>query len=284
MIRMFQFKNTFLCENPEKIDAEYCVIGYFDGLDMRTEFNMNSQDACKLLSDPLQYEFVKDDTQEMCDYFNIIGLRKGSDQDFWDVSDMPYIFISCIRLKNKTEKIQEIISKIEQKYQAVCYTTLDSSDLIICLKTTSYVAGYRAVEDYHNTVIESDPGNGIQKGFSVLALKQKVLNSISKSEKSIIQDESLCVILRGVIKKWERINEFIDNIKKSVSNNGNKLFCEAYGVLGSEDIMIVLKDVPSISWLSLYAENALMTHTAYKDAFYNIRTEIIVDFKAGESI
>ena len=282
MMRLFQFKNTFLSENSEMLAAEYSVIGYFDGLDMKTDSDMNPQEKNRLLSDPLQNVLLKNESFEMCDYFNIVGMRQESDQNFWNITDKSYIFISCIRLKKKAKKIKEIIAAIENKYVAVCYTTLDSSDLVICSKSSSYEEGYRAVEKYHSIVTHYESQNGIQKGFSVLAIRQRVLDDLLNGETKGIEDELLCIILRGVINDWNCINKFISNLKNRLGIADKEQSCKVYGVLGSEDIMIVLKDIHSINWFGLYAKNALMTHPAYQDAFYNVRTEIILNLETGE--
>lgn len=279
MIRLFQFKNTFLSESSEVLKAEYCVIGYFDGLEMKTDQEMSPSEKSRLLSDPMQSSFTKDEAYELCDYFNIVGLRNTADADFWENNSKPYVFISCIRLKKKTTKLEEIINRLENSYEAMCYTTLDSSDLIICLRTASYDEGYRILEKYHVIVNVCDSGNAIQKEFSVLAIQQKILNDLSTGSTEVIIDEPLCGILRGVIKDWKCIDGFLGKLKDGM---GEVKSCKVYGVLGSEDIAIAIYGVRSINWLRLYADGGLMTHPIYQDAFYNIRTEFLMELKTGE--
>ncbi len=204
MIRVFQFKNNFLSENPKMLKAEYSVIGYFDGLDMKTDADMKGAERSCILSDPFQYEFIKNDPYEMCDYFNIAGLREQSDEDFWKSSEEPLVFISCIRFRRKSEKLKKLIEMIEKTYHAVCFTTLDSSDLVICLKTTSHEKGYRAIEEYRRIISEHDSQNGIQKGFSVLAIRQAVLDSLRDREAVGIEEEQLQCVLRGGCQRLER--------------------------------------------------------------------------------
>lgn len=283
MIRVFQFKNNFLSENPGMLKAEYSVIGYFDGLDMKTDAGMEGMEKSRILSDPFQYEFIKNDPYEMCDYFNIAGLREQSDEDFWKSSEEPLVFISCIRFKRKSEKLKELIEMIEETYHAVCFTTLDSSDLVICLKTTSHEKGYRAIEEYRRIISECDPQNGLQKGFSVLAIQQHVLDSLRDSRAVGIEEEQLQCVLRGVIRDWSGIDPFLkelgSELKVDMTSN-----CAVYGLLGSEDITITLKNIRSIDWFRLYANKGLMTHVhpQYRAAFYNIRTEILEELKTGE--
>lgn len=281
MIRLFQFKNNFLSKYTEKLVAEYSIIGYFDGLDMKTDKDMNLKKTIELLNDPMQIEISKS-LNEMCDYFNIAGIRCDDDTEFWQFNDHFFVFISCVRLQKKSTKLFEIIKKIETDYNAVCYTTLDSSDLVICLKSKSYYEGYEAIENYHRIIEEYDKDNGLQKGFSLLAIHQCALNGLLRDEKPWMSDEKLCCILRIVVKDWKEINNYLDELKSTLKIQK----CETYGLLGSEDIMVELKDVQSKDWFSLYADNGLLTHgnLYYNKAFYNIRTEILVKREDGDLV
>lgn len=169
MIRLFQFKNNFLSESKKKLEAEYSVIGYFDGLDMKTDKEMEVGEKNRILSDP-SYAFIEKNPDEMCDYFNIVGLREKDDTKFWEMQEEALVFISCIRFVKKSNNLSKIIENIEKTYNAICFTTLDNSDLIICLRTKSYIKGHEAIENYHMVIQTCDPENNLQKGFSVLGI------------------------------------------------------------------------------------------------------------------
>ena len=183
MIRLFQFKNNFLSENSGMLDAEYSVIGYFDGLDMKTDKEENVTKHIELLSDPMRIDNVQE-LNEMCDCFNIAGIRQKDDAEFWEEKAPFFVFISCLRLQRRSDVLQRIMETIESYYVAVCYTTLDSSDLVVCLKTKRYDDGYKAIENYHRIIREIDEHNDLQKGFSVLAIRQEALNVLDR--KSVV--------------------------------------------------------------------------------------------------
>lgn len=285
MIRLFQFKNNFLSESKKKLEAEYSVIGYFDGLDMKTDKEMEVGEKNRILSDP-SYAFIEKNPDEMCDYFNIVGLREKDDTKFWEMQEEALVFISCIRFVKKSNNLSKIIENIEKTYNAICFTTLDNSDLIICLRTKSYIKGHEAIENYHMVIQTCDPENNLQKGFSVLAIQQLILDALAQDMILGIKEERLHCVLRGVIKNWSNINVFLVKLKdklkiKDTEENIERL--GIYGLLGSEDITIILREICSIDLFKLYADNGLMTHNndVYSDAFYNVRTEILRELEIG---
>lgn len=299
MIRIFQFKNSFLSEIDKKVEAEYSAFGYYDGLVMKTMDTDNLSESRHLLSDPFQIEVSEDDPYEMCDYFCIAGMCEEDDKEFWEKGKKPYIFISCLRFVRKTKIISQVINEIEEKYSAKCYLTLDSSDLIVCLRTCRYQEGYQIVEKYSNIVREYDEENRIQKGFSVFVMWQKTLDELSSEDLSsgssmegmteqemelahqeiqqMDSSETISCLLYCIVRDWESIPGFCDKLEEcSISQF-------QYGILGSEDITLMIQNVQAVEWFAKYGLNNLMTHSNifYEGAFYNIRTEILVDRKRG---
>lgn len=300
MIRVFQFKNTFLCENIDKIDAEYSAFGYFDGMESEKITDNDLSKNIKKLSDPWGMNSNGSMPYEMCDYFCITGICKDDDDEFWKKGQEPYIFISCIRLLRQSDMISQIISEIELKYRAKCYVTLDATDIVICLRSSSYSEGYWAIEDYRRIVKKYDSHNRILKGFSIFVIWQKTLDilssspdkvqELSKSEEDpdavlaiqemnkLDKQEKISCLLYATVKDWSQICEFYKHLKIETGIDiDNKGFCQ-YGILGSEDIALHLNNVQMGDLLHLYSLNHLFTHgnEYYKKAFYNVRTEFLI--------
>lgn len=276
MIRIFQFMNNFLTEDTKMVKARYSSFGYFDGLDTWQE--NNEAQIRKFLSFPQQAHINKDVT---CDYFNIVGIRKEEAPSFWGhEEENPLLFVTFIRLKNESKKLEEIIEDIEKKYNAYCYTTFDSSDFIVCMRTKKYSEGYEVIEGYSGIVNKQDSDNGIQKSFSVCSIHQDILNKIAlRSAENFIEDEKISCILNCVIQDWKRIPYFEAKLKKEL----NISECPGYGILGSDDRLYMLNEINISELFRLYGNGGLLTHgnEDYK-AFYNIKTEILI--KSGGTV
>lgn len=270
MIKIFQFKNSFLSEENKRVQAQYSSVGYFDGLDIKTE---SDKAGSSILSSPAKIQFL-DGFYESCDYFSIVGIRKDEikDTNFWNEKQNPFLFVTCLRLKKRSNELEALVDEIEEAYNAICYYTFDSSDLIICLKTSSYIEGYHIIEKEYVDLAEKYKNNKVQKLFSVLSVEQKILDELPEETESIMEEETLSCILRCVVKNWSQVKNFVDELKKECA-------CEEFGILGSDDMIIVIKNITTKKLFELYGDSKLLTHNneSYKKAFYNIRTEILVN-------
>lgn len=272
MIRKLQFQTNVLGENIDMVPTEYSVLGYYDGL------------AIEAVPEGASYERLGfgRGKKELYNSLDIIGLRQESDEAFWRKGREPYIFITCLRFKKKAPKIKEIIGKIESKYKtAVCYLTVDSSDLVVCLRSRSYLEGYRCVAQYYKLIEPLILGNEVQASFSAVAIWQEVLDGLAcrdvsdkaKAERAQIKREKLSVLLRANVRDWEMFAEYLSKLKKETG----KCKPKTGGILGSEDAIIVLKGIESLDFLKLFAWKGLLTHnnTLYKEALFNVQTEIM---------
>lgn len=274
MIRCFMFKNSFLTEDTEMVSAEYSSVGYFDALDI---IKAPDEEGKSVLSAPMQVKIV-DGFYETCDYFNIAGMRWKDDEDFWREEKKPFLFISCVRLKKSSDKLQEISGKIEEKYTASCYFTFDSSDLVICMRSNSYIQGYNDIEQgYPEIIMSCDKENGVQKCYSILSVRQEILDNLPNDSDGMAEETVSC-LLSGIVKRWSEVDAFIAELERE-SGASN---CIRYGILGSDDVIISVQNVKIIDLFNLYGKNKLLTHgnDLYKRAFYKIKTEILV--KAGK--
>lgn len=285
MVRIFHLKNNYFSNEIEMVSADYSVLGYFDGLSMEAHYEKG-----KNAIDYLMIE-EKNNPYEQCDYFDIVGFRDDEkyDRSFWEKGKNPYIFISCIRFSQLSSISEEIIKKIEITYDAICYTTIDSNDLIICRRTKSFADGYEKIESYENMFQIIDERNKIQKVFSIIAISQVVLDILSgcelerwsekdkemgRTEKSNLLEEDVSCQIRCVIKDRESMKEFVDDLEKELGT-----CCSVQGILGSDDYILHINGIKMTDLLALYGYNRLLTHgnINYKKAFYNVQTEILIE-------
>ncbi len=278
MIRLFQFKNNFLRENDSQLEAEYSTIGYFDGLDMQV-FDENTDKGLEILSDTYQnllYAGSSDKMLEACDYFNVAGMCRNNqrDSDFWRDLSKKLIFVSFLRFTKRTRKLKLFIEMIEKDSDCICYTTYDSSDLIICIRANRYSHYYDVLNRFYD-MIETDDydKNHLQKCFSVFAIKQTTLNDISDNC-DWLQDEKVDCFFRGVVNERREVDQFYHELVRECG----VLQHEIYWILGSDDVIIAIYDISLAHLLSLYGDGAILVHSndVYKKAFYNIRSEIAI--------
>lgn len=289
MIRLFEFKNSYIGELNYSVDAKYNVFGYFDGLTMKTfEDDINGKFSFEYRS------LVSKRLDEKCDYFDIIGFckDKNRDEDFWKAEE-PYIFISFVRLKKSSSKMKDLIEKFENKFNGMGYTSVDHCDFIFCIRRKKIKDGYRCLREYFEIIKRNS--NCIEKIFTSVAISQALLDIMVsmgeerwteeervKAAKEFVcldKNEKISCSLRGVIKDMIKVKEFQEELEKQM-NAGIK----AYDIVGSEDVILVLNNISSGEFLKLYGFKGLLTHDniLYSSAFYNIRTDVLCDYQHRE--
>lgn len=280
MIRLFQFKNNFIGEEIEQIEAEYSAFGYFDGLVLGLAEEENKAEA--LLSDP--FYFLVDNKNallEECDYFNVAGICQ-DDKSFWEANDLPFIFITFVRMKKRSRNMEKIISEISGKAgegdqkKTQCYRTYDSSDLIICMRTKRYSSGYCFIESYRDIVQSVDKDNCLQKSFSICVIKQETLDNIMDNA-GCIENEKVSCNLRCLVRNIKKASDFCRELQELGMDVQN------YGILGSEDWIISVRDIDMVRFLDMYKKEGRLTHKAYKDTFMNVMTEVLVKKEGCEN-
>lgn len=274
MIRKLQFKTNLLGEKIETLSSEYSVLGYYDGLTIE-KFPDCFSDNC--LSS-------EQGGKELYNSLDIIGMRQETDEEFWKKGGKPYIFITCLRLKRASREIKLLMEELERSYDStVCYLTVDSSDLVICLRSRSYLSGYRTVVQYDKVVRSFMQDNEVQTSFSAVAIWQEVLNGLKSGEASAeakaeidqIEEEKLSALLRANVKNWGKFGEYVSLLEDEVG----KSYKNTVGILGSEDAVIELENLDSKKFLKLFAREELLTHgnEYYRAGLLNIRTELTVE-------
>ena len=262
MMRVFRFKNNIINMKCFPANGEYCIIGYYDALDMNTDANLAREEIISLLSDPNVSQLSK--AEELCDYYTIIGFRDEKDDDFWKWDSL--IFVSCIRWKEAVDNQSEVLRNIENE-NTVVYTTLDSSDVIICYRSNSYLDGQDNLHRIQNDVCSSN----VLIAFSVIAVRQELLDCLHDGiDVEGIYDEKISAIEKCIVKNRIESHKFVNTLRKTC---GTTVKCSE--IIGSDDMLLWIEDISLKRWLSLFAINGILTHSYYQKAFYNIQSTIM---------
>lgn len=279
IIRKWIFKNNYLGGEPQSVEAQYGTIGYFDGMDTKLQKN----------------ETIPDNDGNNT-YLTGIHKDGAKDNEFWNEnSDKIFVFVSRIRLKKTLKGISKIIGETEQyineNYEpnviGIGYKTLDSSDMIICLRSKAYIEGFEAIQGIIENFRCEDGNsekeiNNVDKAYTVCSIEQEVLNELAKGKRCYENDEKVECILKCILKQRDRKDEFkrklADTLNLTVRKRNQATNCdtiEEFGVLGSDDLVYYLNGIELGKLLTLYADDGVLTHSSYGGTFYNIETVLL---------
>lgn len=280
MIRLIQLKNNMIIDDtPITQDdggyAEYCALGYFDGIDTKSLCDCKTWKQIWQTKQNLQLE----SSSLPYNVYNIlcVGLPKLNDQEFWE-SKEPFLFISLIRLRGRYDDIRQKMEALICKYKEelspgniVCYRTVDSSDLVLCIKCNDYKVGAQilcSLRSSNNTssIIK------IQKTYSIFSFRQSYVDGFEDEKCLYDEDDKVDCRLCCLVKEYSKLEEFLEELETSLKTSPLKF----QYILGSNDIVIELQEIQFKKLLLLYQKGALLTHDnkLYFQTFYNVVTEI----------
>ena len=175
--------------------GEYCCLGYFDALNVKTltcdsrrEMNVR-REAERMAVENLE---GKDNRK------NIICItdNESGDETFWnETKDMPFLFVSLIRIKSSGEHtLREIVGEInDENEKTMAYYTYGHSDIVV------FRTGNKYLENIDSVLLMYEDVN-IYKMYSVFAVKECVLENCEG-----IQDEMVNCRLNGAVQNMDHV-------------------------------------------------------------------------------
>lgn len=288
MIRRFSFYNNIIGGSVAMVPTEYCVWGYYDGVQIDVYDSLeelsHASDSYVLHT---QTEKVKNEIYEI---YELTCFRNAPDDFFWKKAELPYIFLSCLRFKKKSLVLDAIIRQFENDGM-VCYWTLDSSDLIVCYRSSSFRYGMNKIKEYDELVQRLEPDNGVNISFSTLLIAQTFLDNLYNLVKQTQPDTDLQITASdetvfGVIyEKFSvllRLNvknlRLLDKFKEKLHEYFPKTEIDRFLLLGNTDAILLLKEVDSIHFLCQFSKQGFLVHShkVYKEIVYNVQSEILM--------
>ena len=284
-IRILQLINNFYCDNGLQKGknrkaplGEYCVLGYFDALDVNLPSDV-FQEGDKTWSVLGALSAKKHDGAASRRNIVCVPGDEIRDQQFWkEESALPFCFISMIRVsKEKYSALQMIsdVQEMEKKDQnIVTYYTYNHSEVVIVKKTRNYGEGMEYVISLRDRF-------SAFKVYSILAIREQTLTS-HEAIVGEIEDEQIDCRLHCVVKDYKEAETFWTVLNGVlIGYEESEIKAKKYNTLGSYDWMIEINNISIHSMLSCYKMGEILTHThpVFEKAFFNVETEMLIPGK-----
>lgn len=293
--RAFVLYNDFLPPATAVHEGwQYMSFGYYDGLSVGNNlFESNNWS----LENLWKYNAMQGEELDGSYSYRILwGLRceteslYSDDEQFWDSSqsqEYPFLFVSLIQIKKTVnlslshrKKVEDRLTKKGQ-IKAITYLTLDNSDLILVLQCKRYEDGTAIINKMH-----------YENGDTQRMTEAWNLNysfTIASVNKTILKEDALINTIEGNVshayiyaiqKRVGGISNIKTAIEAHINQNtkndiGRKYIDHSAAVLGCNDEVIVLKDIPWSTFLKLFQEEkGILNHTnsLYKDMLNGVTT------------
>lgn len=269
---------------------EYLSFGYYDGVDIGNNLFIESKwDLQKLWEDVSR---KKEKLSGSYTEKNIYGFRtedddEGWENEFWEKrEEYPFLFLVLLQNQVKGHNLIELWKErkvIEKEIsdgdvKAVSYLTLDNSDLLLVLKCKKYSAGAEMIDSFHTDAsVLTQNGWRLGYSYSIPSIRKSILNDSTKLEnmQEIIESAYIHVISKypgSTERIYNQLYEKIINLKKFSSND-----IEKKGILGCNDDVIILKNIPWNIFLGFYQdEQGLLNHSSkeYREGITGVTTII----------
>ena len=282
--RPFVLYNDFLPPTHEKHERwQFLSFGYYDGVFV-------GNNLCKERSGSLEglWDYFLKYSNELDGSYSsqiIFGLRheednvkKDLESELWDKGEkrkeFPFLFLSLIQvnsgdknLKNGWNDCGELEARLtSEDVKAFTYLTFDSSDLILALFCRRYADGANIIDKFHrdpNSELQEIVGWRLTYSFTVASIDKNVLNNDEEIAK--INDVIDVVNIHLMEKSPSSINRVYDILCEELDidekEQGKK--CRKNSILGCNDEMFILKEIPWNKFLGLYQDNkGLLNHSS----------------------
>lgn len=285
-VRVIQLLNHYpddsTCSGGDPLGT-LCAFGYHDAIEIYTERQVN------ILSDKMNaqmtlWKMMENITIEKMNGTHTMHLVSGifeeklqeKEAKFWKSDEMfPYYFIVMMRIAGDIpgHKIQEQLKIENQRENLVIYKTLEHCEIIAACKTKSYKEGIETVEELRNNF-------GAQKTYSVFAIEEALLKNKEYWEKRLKNfPERVKVQLNITMKNKQEALMFLNRLGESLAEDDQNVKSKIYDILGEQDLLFDMNNVPLEKILPFYAMGEYMSHSNehYKKAFYNVESRFILE-------
>ena len=286
--RPFTLYSDFLPSCKDSRKWQYLAFGYFDGVNVGDNLFENGEwDFEKMWQHSEREKDVLDGnyTEQTIFGFRTEEEEDGADEKFWssvESDQYPFVFFvlvqdelcgeSLSKLCKDRKRLEEDLSANEGVI-AISYLTLDSSDLLLVLACKEYSAGARLIDSFHTGregSVLRDNGWNLCYSYTVSAIRKSFLNDMDKINalKETLHSAYIHVIEIHSGSVDQVYRDIVDQYSNEIEKNA---------VLGCNDDLIVMKEVPWSFFLKFYQDNTgVLNHScpAYQKNIIGVTTII----------
>lgn len=288
--RPFILYSDFLPPVKECRKWEYLSFGYYDGVDIEENlFGDGNWDLNQM------WDFISKRKKKLSGSYTekiIFGFRtekddENMDEQFWgDKNKFSFLFLVLLQNRKKGEDLISLWEKRklleeeikQQGIKAISYLTLDNSDLLLILGCQEYEEGAQLIDSFHtgNSILNKHNWN-LGYSYSIPSVRKEILNNTEclKKIKGIVESAYIHTISKYPGSTEMIYKEIYEKIKSY--QNGALEDIEKKGILGCNDDVIVMKNIPWSLFLSFYQDKiGILNHSSpsYRSSIAGVTTII----------
>lgn len=277
--RPFVLYNDFLPPVPDVHQQwQFLSLGYNDGITVGDNL-LEENDGCFDFQAMWKYQVqYVEQMGNGCSSHILWGVRSESkekeeggmrDADFWrewdEKPDYPFLFVPLLQGCNKVSRSEreEMEKRLTEKgsHEVITYLTFDNSDFILVLKCTEYAKGAKIINQFHYGVGNLFPS--AQEGCPVYSFTIASVNRRFLMEDQLLENV-MGVIPHAYIYVIERYPGSVSNIYQGIKNQLGEVYVSPKEtVLGCNDEVIVVRDVPWNKFLKFFRYNVKVSDEPY---------------------
>lgn len=279
--RAITLYNNFVPPSASVQTWEYEALGYYDGIDIGENIIADEES----ISLKRLWENLEEKARQLCGKYNAQTLfifrtedevATIKDEEFWKKEEciegkiFPFLFVMMVRLNLPAGEIKELRRNFETDtngtdLKVITYLSLDNNDMIVAIKSRKYEDAAKLIDQFHQKISENEEEirSVIYDSFSVGGIKKECVNSpyFFNADNSS-QIEKIC------IRAIERAPGTLQDMKKKMREYfiiQEKV--DSYPVLGCEDEVFLLENVPAFKFWRLYQDNKGMLSNSNKETY-----------------
>lgn len=294
--RKFVLHNDFIPPTKKVHRWDYLAYGYIDGISVEENvFKNRTWDLDLLWKDSVsaKEELVKLETRQVVYGFRNEGEEESvREEEFWngrgEQTEYPFVFFVMLQFEDEGRKNMDRLladkSLVEKQYnkegrvKGITYLTLESSDLLLVLRSSTYDEGAEIVDNIHRTHAFYSAGDitwDVKYSFTIPGVDKGFLNGsgLKRLENEIVHQayiyatESYAGSIDALYSKLKSL--FGDNFQNWVKGKQS--------ILGYNDEVISFAGISWAAFLELYKnKTGILNHSSpeYQDYVSSITTII----------
>ncbi len=255
---------------------EWVSFGYYDGIDVGENLFEDGQIVFSRLWDKY-VEYKKFASRSIVQRQIIWLMRTESDQagtsdeEFWrDAASFPFMIVSLIQVQHdkgymdKWSKRDEFESYAQSRLKngrLICYMTIDNSDMIVVQLTKSYKEATNFIRELHSgdSPVEKCIEWNLSYSYSIASVNKSYLvgtkEEICNNSDPFLTNEILEEAYIFLIERTKGgIKQIGDQVSKHLKEKCDLKNVDERIVLGCNDGLLVIRNVPWVYFLSLYSK------------------------------